>query len=76
MRWHTERLAGSQGSTRQPCRCVAIERAISQPCRDELEEIKTSTINETKTLQADTKAQEEADLTNFQARKWLAIAGR
>ena len=35
--------------------------------RDELEEIKTSTINETKTLQADTKAQQEADFTDFQA---------
>uniref|UniRef100_A0A7S3AUK7 Dynein regulatory complex protein 10 n=1 Tax=Haptolina ericina TaxID=156174 RepID=A0A7S3AUK7_9EUKA len=49
-------------------RQVTTRNETIQKLRDELEEIKTSTINETKTLQADTKAQEEADLTNFQAK--------
>ena len=53
------------GITRQTGTRLPVAALL--PRRDELEEIKTSTINETKTLQSDTKTQEESDLSNFQA---------
>ncbi|KAL1504156.1 hypothetical protein AB1Y20_010565 [Prymnesium parvum] len=50
-------------------RQVSARNETIQKLRDELEEIRTSTINETKRLQADTKAQEEADLAAFKSKE-------
>jgi len=49
-------------------RQVSARNETIQKLRDELEEIKSSTVNETKLLQANTKEQEEADLSNFTAK--------
>jgi len=50
-------------------RQVSARNETIQKLRDELEEIKTGTINEIKALEADTKAQEEADKETFQTRE-------
>jgi len=50
-------------------RQVSARNETIQKLRDELEEIKTGTVNEIKALEADTKAQEEADKTGFQTKE-------
>jgi len=50
-------------------RQVSARNETIQKLREELEEIKTGTINEIKALEADTKAQEEADKATFQSRE-------
>jgi len=48
---------------------VSARNETIQKLREELEEIKTGTINEIKALEADTTAQEEADKTGFQSKE-------
>jgi len=48
---------------------VSARNETIQKLREELEEIKTGTVNEIKALEADTKAQEEADKTGFQSKE-------
>jgi len=50
-------------------RQVSARNETIQKLREELEEIKTGTVNEIKALEADTKAQEEADKTGFQSKE-------
>jgi len=47
---------------------VTSRNETKQKLEDELEEIKTSIIDETKIVQTNTKAQQGADFTNFQAK--------
>jgi len=49
-------------------RQVSARNETIQKLRDELELIKSTTVNETKQLQSDTKATEESDLNNFESK--------